>query len=678
MARPSKEQRLAQKHEESRTEFDRVWSGSKEVREQCRNDRRFATVTGGQWEGDLGEQFENKPRFEINKTQIALQRIYSEYRNNRITADFLPKDGSGDDELADVCDGLYRADEEDSCAEEAYDNAFDEGTTGGIGAWRLRAEYENEDDDEDERQRIRFEPIFDADTSVFFNIDAKRQDKSDAKRCWVIYSQDRQSYIDEWDDDPSDWPKDTNTTEFDWCTPDLVYLAEYYEIEEVRDTVHVFLNDENEEDRFTDTELMEQTDTEDVESAIGVMAVSGMVKLREKRVKRRKVHKYIMSGSRILEDCGYIAGKHIPVIIFYGKRWFVDGIERAQGHTRLAKDTQRIKNMQYSKLGELVALSSTQKPILTPEQVAGHHVMWAEDNLKDYPYLLINPVTDAAGQKVPQGPVAYTKPPDIPPALAALLQISETDMMDILGRPQDATQLVSNTSGKAVEMIQKRLDMQAYLYTSNFAKAVRRCAEVWLSMAKELYVEENRDMKMIGEMGNAEGVRMMEPVLDEKTGEYRYRNDLSTADFDLAVDVGPSFASRRDATVQGLQGVMQYTDDPGDRKILSALVLMNMEGEGLTEVREYYRKQLVGMGVLPPNEEEREAMEEAQANQEPDPQTQFLLSEAEKNMADAQNKEADTMKKLAETDRVVAETDEIDADTAKTLAETAEIQRGRQ
>ena len=39
------------------------------------------------------------------------------------------------------------------------------------------------------------------------------------------------------------------------------------------------------------------------------------------------------------------------------------------------------------------ALSSVEKPILTPEQVAGHQVMWAEDNLKDYPYLLINPIT---------------------------------------------------------------------------------------------------------------------------------------------------------------------------------------------------------------------------------------------------------------------------------------------
>ncbi|MFK5282558.1 portal protein, partial [Lacticaseibacillus paracasei] len=88
-------------------------------------------------------------------------------------------------------------------------------------------------------------------------------------------------------------------------------------------------------------------------------------------------------GGKVLEDCGYIAGKCIPIVVAYGKRWFVDNIERCMGHVRLAKDAQRLKNMQLSKLGEISALSSVEKPILTPEQIANHQDMWAEDNLKD-------------------------------------------------------------------------------------------------------------------------------------------------------------------------------------------------------------------------------------------------------------------------------------------------------
>lgn len=680
MARPNNEERLAKVHAEARAMFDRVWASTQETRIQCQEDRRFATVAGGQWEGRLGDQFENKPKPEINKVQTALMRIYSEYRNNRITADFVPKDGATDKDLADVCDGLYRADEQDSCSEESYDNAFDEGVTGGVGAWRLRAEYENPLDDEDERQRIRFEPIFDADSSVFFDTDARRYDKSDAKRCWVVYSQEKEAYIAEWGDDPASWPKDTQYTEFDWSTPDLVYLCEYYVVEDKPHRVHVFVGMDGEEARYSDEELMEfaevEGEQENVDSAIGVMTLKGFVKVREKRVKKRRVRKYIMSGGKVLEDCGYIAGPNIPIVVFFGKRWMVDGVERIQGHVRLAKDAQRIKNMQYAKLMELTALSSTQKPIVTPEQVAGHQLMWAEDNVKDYPYLLINPVTTPDGQKAPQGPVGYTQPPAIPPALAALLQVSEVDMMDILGRPQDGQEVVSNMSGKAVELIQQRLDMQAFLYMSNFAKAMRRSGEIWLGMAKELYVEEGRKMKMLGEMMNIESVTLAQPIIGDD-GKLNLRNDLSRADFDVTVDVGPSFASKRDATVRALTGVLQMVTDPAEAKILQSLILMNMEGEGLGEVNEYYRKQLVTLGVLPPSEEEMQAMEAAAGQpQEPDPQTVFLESEAEKNLAQAELDRARALEIAAKVDKTVAEVDNVDADTAKKQAETLKILRG--
>jgi hypothetical protein len=231
-------------------------------------------------------------------------------------------------------------------------------------------------------------------------------------------------------------------------------------------------------------------------------------------------------------------------------------------------------------------------------------------------------------------------------------------------------------SGKAVELIQQRLDMQAFLYMSNFAKAMRRSGEVWLGMAKEIYVEPDRKMKMLGEMMNVESVTLAEPIIGED-GKLTTRNDLTRADFDVTVDVGPSFASKRDATVRALTGVMQMVTDPAEAKILQSLILMNMEGEGLSEVNEYYRKQLVGLGVLPPNEEEREAKEAAaQQPQEPDPQAVFLESEAEKNLAQAELDRARALEIAAKVDKTVAEIDNVDADTAKKEAETLKMLRG--
>lgn len=671
MAR-SKAEKWAAIHTEAMAEFDAIQSALRDERMQCLQDRRFYSISGAQWEGQLGEQFESKPRFEVNKIHLAVIRIINEYRNNRITVDFVSKDGDTEyDKLAETCDGLYRADEQDSCAEEAYDNAFEEAVGGGFGAWRLRTAYEDEEDAEDEKQRIRIEPIFDADSCVFFDLNAKRQDKADAKRCFVLTAMTREAYAAEWDDDPAGWPKDIFQHEFDWLTPDLVYVAEYYRVEETSETVRIFEMLDGEEERHTDAEL-----EADDGALLTELTAIGAREVRQKKVKRRKVRKYIMSGRAVLEDCGYIAGKHIPIVPMYGKRWFIDGVERCMGHVRLAKDAQRLKNMQLSKLGEISALSSVEKPILTPEQIAGHQMMWAEDNIKNYPYLLINPVTDAMGQQVVGGPAAYTKAPNLPPAMAALLQITEQDMQDVLGNQQQADKLVSNISGKAVEMIQQRLDMQTFIYMSNMAKAVKRSGEIWLSMAKDIFVEPGRKMKAINAGGSPESVELMRPTIDQESGEVEFENDLSEAEFDIAVDVGPSSSSKRQATVRALTGMMQVTQDTETMQVLSAMALMNIEGEGMSDVRDYFRGKLVRLGAVKATEEEAKQMQAEMQGRQPDPQAMYLMSAAKEAEAKAMKAQADTVLTVAKSEQTRAQTIEtlsnVSANQQKAAIETAQ------
>lgn len=665
MGRPSKDERLQKVFEEAYAQNGRIQTAMRNERLQCLQDRRFVSISGAQWEGPLGEQFENRPKFEVNKIMLAIIRIINDYRNNRISVDFVPKDGSTNDALADTCDGLYRADEQDSVAEEAYDNAFDEGVSGGFGAWRLRTSYEDEEDDDDERQRIRIEPIYDADSSVWFDLDAKRQDKADAKHCFVIYAKSRQAYEAEYNDDPASWPKMIHQSEFDWLTPDVVYIAEYYKVEEKREKAYIFNDVTGKEATYTDADFEEEGSRQTLEA-------TGWTLKEEKTRKVKRVHKYIMSGGGILEDCGLIAGKCIPIVPFYGKRWYIDNVERCMGQVRLAKDAQRLKNMQLSKLGEIAALSPVRKPIFTPEQIAGHVDMWADDNIVNRAFLLINAITNPsdATQQI-AGPVGYTEPPNIPEALAALLQLTEQDMAEILGNQQQADKMVSNISSETVGMIQQRLDMQTFIFMTNMAKSMRRCGEIWLSMAREIYVEDKRKMKAIGAMDEIEQVELMRPIVDQKTGEIIYENDLSRANFDVAVDVGPSFTTRRDATVKMLAGLLQNAQDPTDAKILTAAILMNSDGEGMGDLRDYYRKQLVGMGVVEPTDEERKQMEEAAANQKPDPQAQYLEAAAREADANAENKQAGTVKTLADADLSKAKTVETLAGVPLREAEAA-------
>ena len=83
MSRLTKEQHFNNVLETARNEFDSIQSAIKNERMQCLEDRRFYSIAGAQWEGPLGEQFENKPKFEVNKIHLAVIRIINEYRNNR-------------------------------------------------------------------------------------------------------------------------------------------------------------------------------------------------------------------------------------------------------------------------------------------------------------------------------------------------------------------------------------------------------------------------------------------------------------------------------------------------------------------------------------------------------------------------------------------------------------------
>lgn len=649
----TKAERLNKIHADALLEFDKIQAAVKDERLQCLSDRRFYSIAGAQWEGALGDQFENKPKFEVNKIHLAVIRIINEYRNNKVSVVFEAPDDE-DQDFAEKCTGIHRSNEKDSCADEAYDNAFEEAVGGGFGAWRLRADYEDDSDEENDKQVIVIEPIYDADCCVFFDADAKRQDKSDAKSAFILSSISRSAYEEEWDDDPASWPKEITNTEFDWSKDDSIFIAEYYKVEHKKETIIYFQGLTEDIIKLKESEITEEKQHE--------LEVTGYHETRRKKIKTKKVRKYIMSGGGILEDCGLIAGKNIPIVPVYGKRWFVDNVERCMGHVRLPKDVQRLKNMQLSKLGELSALSSVEKPIFLAEQIKGFEEEWAADAVENYAYLRINAIRDANGNPIQTQPIGYTKAPSIPPAMAALLQITEQDIQDLLGNQQAGEQLQPNTSGLAVELVQNKLDMQSFIYLSNFGKGMKRSGEIWFSMAKDLFVEDGRKMLSIDEQGNKENIPLMQKIAD-KDGNISSGNNFTNSNFKVTASIGPSSDSKRRSTVRALTGMMAITQDPETLQVLGSMCMMNMEGEGIADVRNFFRAKLVKMGAIKPTKQEADQLAQEQTNAKPDANSEYLQAAAAEALAKAENEKADKQLTLAKTEKTQVETQKIQQDS---------------
>lgn len=635
-------QKYTKLHGDLREEFDQIFEVAQDERRQAVEDRRFYSISGAQWEDGVAAQVRKEMRVEANKIHASVIRIFSEYRENRISVMFRPDDSDTPPETAETLTGMYRSDEQKSVAQEAYDNGFEEGVGGGIGAWRLRVVYDDdeyadeydeeaapEDDPDAPRLRVAIEPIVDADSSVYWSLDGKRFDKADATKCYVLCGYTRAAYSAKWPGiSPADWPSvRPSGLLFDWVQPDMVYVAEVFIVEKVNDIRHIFKS------TITGQEMdLEDSDLEDAEY-MKDLTDTGFVHARDAKIKRRRIRKLIMSGLQILEDCGYINGKCIPIIQFFGKRWYVDGIERSMGHVRLGKDMQRLLNMMLSRLGEIASLTPYEVPILTPEQVRGHQTSWAQGNVERKAYRLINAIKDGTGATV-VAPVGYLKPPDVPPALSALTEATVSLLDSLQGTQPEQEQTQANVSAKAVQLIQNRIDMKTFIYTDNMAKAMRRSGEVWLSIMKDIAPDGPYKARTLDADGSTQSfVDMNTQTISAETSKQIALNDVRSGKFGVYSDVGPSFVNRRDATVSSLLNILGVTN-PQDQTLATVILssaLMNMDGEGLDDLRDYLRKKLVAMGAVKPTKEETQELQQEQANQPPDPNSVFLLAEADKS-----------------------------------------------
>ncbi|MFX9397369.1 portal protein, partial [Acinetobacter baumannii] len=92
-------------------------------------------------------------------------------------------------------------------------------------------------------------------------------------------------------------------------------------------------------------------------------------------------------------------------------------------------------------------------------------------------------------------------------------------------------------------------------------------------------------------------------------------------------------------TIKALTAMLPLVS-PDDQPIISSMIMYNMDGEGIQDVRDYYRGKLLRQGVMQPTEEERKQIMAEMQNQPPDPNTQYLQAAAAEAEAKAQKAKA--------------------------------------
>lgn len=587
--------------------FDMDWMSSDEARTEATNDLYFSRVS--QWDDWLSEYTTLQYRGQFDVVRPVVRKLVAEMRKNPIDVLYKPKDGANPDS-ADVLMGMYRTDMRHNTAKISVNIGVREQIEAGVGAWRLVAEYEDQDPTSN-NQVIRRVPIHEACSHVIWDCNSKQMDKSDARHCTIISPMSKEGwkvYAEEngFDDEelPSFQSPDSNWL-FPWVSKDVVYVGEFYEVEEKKEIAFIYL------DPLTGEPV--SYFKRDIKDVIDELAERGMQKVAEKKVKRRRVYKSILTCTQILKDRELIAGEHIPIVPVFGEWSFAGDKEVYEGVVRLTKDGQRLRNMIMSFNADIVARTPKKKPIFWPEQIEGYEYMYGGND--DYPYYLMNR-TDENNGDLPAQPIAYMENPEVPQANAYMLEAATQAVNQVATMGVDADAANGQVAFDTVNQLNMRADLETYVFQDNLATAMRRDGEIYASMVNDIY-DVTRNVMMTLEDGSEKQVQLLTQVVDYQSGQVVTLNDIRGR-YECYTDVGPSFQSMKDQNRAEIQELLAKVP-PGtpEWQMLLLQYFTLLDGKGVEIMREYANKQLVMMGLKKPETpEEIQMIQEAQQQPE--------------------------------------------------------------
>ncbi len=641
--------------------FDADWSASDEARTEATNDLFFSRVS--QWDDWLSDYTTLQYRGQFDVVRPVVRKLVAEMRRNPIDVLYRPKDGAKPD-AADVLMGMYRTDMRHNSAKIAVNVGVREQIEAGVGAWRLVTQYEDNNPTSN-NQVIRRLPIHEACSHVIWDCNSKQMDKSDAKHCTIItplskngWEEFAEEYGLDADDIPSFQSPDSGLI-FPWMSAGVIYVGEHYEVEEKKEWAYIYL------DPMTGEPV--SYFKKDIADVIDDLADKGYVKVAERKVKRRRVYKSIITLTEILKDRELIAGEHIPIVPVFGEWSFAGDKEVYEGVVRLTKDGQRLRNMIMSFNADIVARNPRKKPVFFPEQIAGYEHMYSDSD--DYPYYLQNQ-KDENGGDFPVGPIAYMENPEVPQANAYMLDAATAAVKEVATLGVDAQAANGQVAFDTVNQLNMRADLETYVFQDNLATAMRRDGEIYASMVNDVY-DVPRQVTITLEDGTEKDVQLYSEMVDLATGQHVVTNDIRGR-YECYTDTGPSFQSMKEQNRAEIQELLAKVP-PGtpEWQMLLLQYFTLLDGKGVEMMREYANKQLVSMGLKKPETpEEIQMVQEAQNQQkEPSPETlvaqgQYLAGQAELIKANNQQQQ------------IAVEAAKVEAQNQLNAAKVAEILNG--
>jgi hypothetical protein len=484
----------------------------------------------------------DSPELVINITDALVRRVVNNMKQQRPRGKAHPVGEGASIEIADVINGIGRHVEYRSEASVAYDTAGEMAVTCGWGYWRIVSEYVAPDSFD---QDIRILPIRNIFT-VYMDPGAIMPTANDANWCLVTVKMKRTEYKRQYPRAENVAWNDTGRDEWriDWEDKEEIRLAEYFRIKEKTAKLYRLKDAKGEElHKFAD----EMPSSESLQAA-------GLTVVDERESSRREVQWFKLNGTKVVERA-ILPGTWIPIIRCEGNAVDVDGKILRRGMVRAMQDPQRM--VDYGEVAKIKRLGLTpQAPWIAAEGQLDGHPEWVNSNQEPVPVLTYKPITVQTDQGEQILPPPQRQPPaQLEAGFSEFTNGMRANLLAVAGMPNDPGQDMTGqvVSGRAISKRQQLSDQSHYQYYDNQTLAI---AHTWRIMLEWIphYISTERMQRIIGEDGMPKMTTVNQKVTED--GVTKVKNDITVGRYDVVMDTGPGYDTKREEGSEALQNLM--------------------------------------------------------------------------------------------------------------------------
>lgn len=484
--------------------------------------------SGKQWSTEDEDVRDGRPCLVIDKTQKFIDKVSGYFRQNPPQANVKPKFNTSED-VAKVVKGYLRSFLASSKSKACIQTACEHMAKVGYG-W-IYVSYAKEDP----RSIDEYSPVMirvDDPRSVRYDPAAVESDGSDATWCVLLRKVAHEEAERLYGEDLTSVDIIPSQYTDQWVDGDNLIVADYWWVEYEDDTIYEIQDQSGAIKRLWTDEL--------------ARVPQGTYVVRKQGESQRKVIKYALAtGCGIVETRDWI-GTELPIVPVYGRQVWVDNKKLYTGMVRPMMDAQRLVNYYASTAAEVTALAPRAPFILAEGQKEGHEPEWDTSNVQNFANLTYKYVDGAPA------PARSSQVADVSPLLQAL-QNATSDLTDVSGIYEASLgQESGQKSGVAIDNASANSDQVLAIMKDNGSRGVIRACQVAVNMLSGLYTEE-RNLKYLSEEGEEVEVAVNTPTEIETSipGIPYAQVDLSSASFDVVIEEGSSFQSKRQEAAKG-------------------------------------------------------------------------------------------------------------------------------